>query len=131
MFKSILKFINKHLKYFGLGLTQIEKPKPEKKKKMKKQKSFKKELYVYQEWAERYGWHQYGEVGINNILLEKSDCRLWIFCQPRTAVTTLKHPTKGETQLRRENLTVNEVVQIIMNPREHIGKKHKYLKKSS
>lgn len=43
--------------------------------------------------------------------------------------TKLKHPNKGYTELWRNHLTLEDVIRIVMNPREHVNKQAIYVSK--
>lgn len=48
--------------------------------------------------------------------------RVNIYLTTMTVVTAINHPKKGKNQLYRKNLSYNQVVEILKNPRTHTGK---------
>lgn len=42
-----------------------------------------------------------------------------------SVMTRLRHPKQGGTELWRNYLTLNEVLRVLINPREHINKPHR------
>lgn len=53
---------------------------------------------------------------------ENGKMRINIYMTKGTVSTAIKHPKHGKTQLFRKNVTLDQLTQIFINPRQHTGK---------
>ena len=44
-----------------------------------------------------------------------------VYCKSGTVVVCIRHPTQGDTQLVRQNVSLEQLAEIMTNPQQHAG----------
>ncbi len=75
------------------------------------------------ELATKHGYElEQEQKNIALLIFTKGNVQVNVYHTTMTVGTALEHPTKGKTQLFRQNVSMPEMTKIFMNPRQHTGK---------
>jgi hypothetical protein len=64
-----------------------------------------------------------------HIILRRKNDKMNVYLSTMTIQTCMNHPSKGNTQLNRRNLSPEQMEQLFINPRVHTGKGYYHVKK--
>lgn len=72
--------------------------------------------------AREHGWKRTAwQPNIQMVSYVREGCRMNIYLTTGTISTSLRHPTKGRTQLFRRKLRHEQIVAVLKKPRAHVG----------
>jgi hypothetical protein len=71
--------------------------------------------------SEQHHWSLLEENNVYRVYT-RDGCTMKVFLIALSVETTLQHPIKGETKLKRSKITLSELENIFKNPRAHTGK---------
>lgn len=73
--------------------------------------------------ANKHGWVFICKQSENCMIsFMRSSVRINIWPSKGTVATAMDHPRKGKTQLYRRGLNINQIEEILINPRQHTGR---------